>query len=165
MTAAFQPQAALQMKIANSLKSELSAGKGLKAVFGSRRKRRDSEVLRLAGELTQSADNFVASWELDQNSARMYTLLLHAYNASIGAYMETGAYDRALEASFRLLMNVRYATYGTLPQTWALFSAPIWLSFPRRPSHIASSSTTARTVLQTSSRCFSSLSSARRERS
>ena len=114
MTAAFQPQAALQMKIANSLKSELSAGKGLKAVFGSRRKRRDSEVLRLAGELTQSADNFVASWELDQNSARMYTLLLHAYNASIGAYMETGAYDRALEASFRLLMNVRYATYGNL---------------------------------------------------
>ena len=114
MTAAFQPQAAQQMKLANSLKSELSAGKGLKAVFGRRKKRCDSEVARLAGELTQSADNFVAGWELDQNSVKMYTLFLHAYNASIGAYMEIGAYDSALAASFRLLMNVRLAIYGNL---------------------------------------------------
>lgn len=114
MTAAFQPQAALQMQLANNLKSELSAGKGLKAVFGRHKTRRDSEVLRLAGELTQAADSFVASWELDQCTVKMYSLFLHAYNAAITAYMEIKDYDSALKASYRLLMNVRYPTYGNL---------------------------------------------------
>lgn len=115
-TTVFQQATIEQLGLKNRIDKEMSAGKGLRALFGRKKKTVDvAKLAELARQMTDAADRLIAEWELDQNSVRMYLILMFAYRYAVGdVYIPLGMKEEALTGAFRLLMNLRYATFGNL---------------------------------------------------